>query len=749
MNNIIINGARVNNLKNINLTIPRNKLVCFIGVSGSGKSTLAFDIIAKEGQRQYFESLNTYSRRFLMKSNRPDVDSIEGISSSIIISQDRVTNNPRSTVGTMTEAYTYLRLLYSRVGLPTYDSTYYSFNHPYGACKKCKGLGKAAEVNIEKLVDMDKSLNEGAIKLTECRVNGMYWKIMRETEYYDMDKKLKDFDQDELNKLLYHPKELWKGNGNGSNVIKWTYQGIVTKIMTRNTKVNRGPSQSDLRFFDFVPCPVCHGWRLNEKSLEVRLKGINIGEASDLPIKDLIKFINKLDYPQAQVIKPRLIEQLQSLIDVGVGYLSLNRSVDTLSGGEAQRIKLARQLSCDLIETIYVLDEPTAGLHPKDIAHIIGILRKLQTKGNSVLIVEHDEQVIKSSDHIIEVGPGGGRKGGQITFTGSFKQLLADKHSVTSQYLRPESKDIDHQTPRQPSSWLILHNINKNNLKDLNLSIPQGVLTVLTGVSGAGKSSMVEAIVEKYPEGLTLIDQSLPGKNKRGCLATYTGTFDLIRKEFASSIKVSPSLFSFNSKGACHECKGLGYIDMDMNFLGDVKILCDQCHGKRYNKQTLNYKYRGKDISEILNMTAEEAMTFFQDSEVKTHLQSLKSVGLDYLSLGQSLDTLSGGERQRLKLASRLNSRGGFYILDEPTSGLHFADIKILISLINELIYKGNSVLVVEHNLEIIKNADWIIDLGPEGGDKGGKIVFEGTPSDLIKCQSSYTGQALKGYYES
>lgn len=745
MSQITIKRARENNLKNIDITIPRNRVVCFVGVSGSGKSTIAFDIIAREGQRQYFESLNAYARRYLNKSNKPDIDELNGISSTIIIDQERVRNNPRSTVGTLTETYTYLRMLFSRVGLPSMDSSCFSFNHPNGACPRCKGLGRSVEVDVNKVVDRSKSLNEGALQPSEWAVGGRQWGIVKASGYFDMDKKVNNYDAEELDHLLYAPPELLESGGEFMPN-RWTYQGIVYRMMHRNTKVHRGPSESDLAYFDFIDCPQCHGGRINQKALSVKLNGKNIGEVANLPINECLKFVKSIDHPHAEVIKPRLIESLESLINVGVGYLSLNRSSDTLSGGEAQRVKFARQLGCDLVETIYVLDEPTAGLHPRDIEMVTNNLRRLKDKGNTVLVVEHDETVIRSAEYIVEVGPGGGSKGGEIVAQGPLNEILKSTNSLTAKYL---NNGISHSKTsfRTPIGSIKISNAIKHNLKNLNVEIPTGVLVALTGVSGSGKSSLVEEIVDQYGEKIVMVDQSSVGNNKRGCIGTYTGAFDLIRKIFAKEFGMSESFFSFNAQGACEECQGLGFLDMDMNFLGDVKIHCEKCNGSRYKEKVLKYRYKDKNIAEVLKMTATEVKVFFDNKDIKEKMDLLIEVGLDYVEIGQTLDTLSGGESQRLKLASRLQSKGEFYILDEPTSGLHFADVEKLVNLLNRLVDNGNTVLVVEHNLDLIRQADWIIDLGPEGGEKGGQIVAQGNLKHITQVVSSYTGKYL-GKYE-
>ena len=556
---IVIKGAHENNLKNVDMVIPRNKIVCFVGVSGSGKSTIAFDIIAREGQRQYFESLPSYARRYLQKSNRPAVDEIAGVSAAIVISQDRIRGNPRSTVGTLTEAYTYLRLLYSRVGLPSMDSSYYSFNHPYGFCKTCKGLGRAVEVNIHKVLDFDKSLNEGAYFPKEWYVGGRQWSIVQASHYFDMDKKIRDYDDDELDKLLYAKPEMLEAHS-GELVDRFTFQGVVHRIMYRNTKVHRGPSENDMKYFDFIDCPACHGGRLNEQALAVRLNGKHIGEVGAMPLETCLAFIKNIHHTNAEVIKPRLEEQLQSLIDVGVGYLSLNRSADTLSGGEAQRVKMARQLGCNLIETVYVLDEPTAGLHPRDVTKVVHNLKRLRDNGNTVLVVEHDETVIRNADYIIEIGPSGGKRGGTIVAAGAAHDFIKDNGSLTARYLNKNNSINKKISYRSPTGSLTVAHATRHNLKNLTVTIPTGVMVALTGVSGSGKSSFVEEIMGQHGSRVVLIDQSQVGANRRGCIATYVGAFDRIRQYFAYTYHMHPSFFSYNSHGGCEMCKGVGYM---------------------------------------------------------------------------------------------------------------------------------------------------------------------------------------------
>lgn len=491
------------------------------------------------------------------------------------------------------------------------------------------------------------------------------------------------------------------------------------------------------------------GGAFNHQSLQVRLNGKNIGEVGNLPLIECLAFVKSLDHKNAVAIKPRLLDQLQSLINVGVGYLSLNRSADTLSGGEAQRVKMARQLGCDLIETVYVLDEPTAGLHPRDVTKVVANLNHLRDQGNSVIVVEHDETVIKNADYLVEIGPGGGKNGGEIVAAGTINDLLVNPNSLTGQYLSGKKSLTAKQHYRKALGKLTITHASRHNLKNIHVDVPTGVLVALTGVSGSGKSSLVEEINRQHGSQIILIDQSQIGATKRGCLATYIGAFDQIRNYFAAKHHLHPSLFSFNSHGGCDLCHGVGYMEMDMNFLGDVKIKCESCGGSRYKEKVLRYKYQGKNIAQVLEMTASEVSDFFDSQEIKTQMQLLDQVGLNYMEMGQTLDTLSGGESQRLKLASKLQAKGEFYILDEPTSGLHFADVAKLLVLLDRLVNHGNTVLLIEHNLDVIKNADWVIDLGPEGGDCGGQVIAQGTPWKVSQNQDSYTGQYLKPYYRA
>lgn len=747
MDKIKITGAREHNLKNISLEIPRNKLTSLVGVSGSGKSTIAFDIIFSEGQRQYLESLGTYAARLLPRTEKPDIDRIEGLSSTVLIEQKRLRGSQRSTVGTTTELYTYLRLLFSRAGKSGLSAAHFSFNNANGACKRCKGIGAEITINPDSLLDYEKSINEGGIKNSTYKPGSRYFNILKTTKRLDFDKRIKDFTKDELDFLLYSPHVVLKNNDQGF-IQSYSWEGIVNRGIKRASDlrgVSETKSKHEAGYWLSETCSVCHGGRLNEQALSVLVNGKNIGDYANLPIISLISEISKIEDSVAKPIIARMTEILQSLIDIGIGYVSLNRSIDTLSGGEAQRIKLARELGSDLIEIIYVLDEPTAGLHPRDTKNLINTLKKLRDAQNTVIVVEHDLDTMLASDYIVEVGPKAGRLGGEIIATGTPQEIINNEKSITGKYLGGKNKSETRTQRRTPKDFLVVENANLHNLKNVTVKIPTGVFVVVTGVSGSGKSSLINDIfVNKFSEKVVFVDQSSVGATSRGNIATYSGAFEFIRDLMATTNKVSKAHFSSNSKGACPDCEGLGYHKIDMHFMADVKTVCETCEGKKYTADTLRYQYEGKNIFEILEMTVEEAVNFFEEVELNRRLKLLLGVGLGYLNLGQTLDTLSGGESQRLRLASKLHKKGEFYVLDEPTSGLHPSDIEKLLFLLQNLVDNGNSVLVIEHNLDVIRNADWVIDLGPEGGDKGGEIIAEGTPEQIMQVERSYTGQYLK-----
>jgi len=766
--NITVRNAYEHNLKHVDIDIPRNKLVVFTGLSGAGKSSLVFDVIYKEAQRQYLESLATYARQRLPKISRPKADEIGGISPAIVIDQKRLGTNPRSTVGTVTEIYTYLRLLFSRFGLPTIgDSTLFSFNSPEGACENCKGIGEELKIDENSLFDWNKSIAEGGIRHSDYKPGGRRTNILIASRLFDTQKPLMQFSRMDLDKLLYSERIVLSDKSQGF-VQKYSFEGVVTGILRRRAD-RRGLSSSvlgrDHKFFKLYPCTICSGSRLNKKARSVLIKNKNIVELINMELDDLFDFIKDINHPLALPIVLKMREMIGSLREIGLGYLSLSRSVRTLSGGESQRVKIARQLGCNLIEMLYILDEPTVGLHPRDIGQMIQLLKKIRDKGNSVLVVEHDPEVIKAADYVVDIGPLAGSKGGEVVFVGKPDKLIKKVKSITGNYLyrhicHPEfisgsllKKEMLKPLQGKPVQYdkqhnvdLLISNASANNLKNVSVNIPQGMLTAITGVAGSGKSSLIfDCFLLQYPNAI-VIDQSPIGVMNRANPATYTGVFDRIRKLFARETGKNIGFFSFNSIGACEKCKGLGFREIDMHFLSSVTLTCTECEGRRYKKEVLTYLYQNKSINEVLEMTISEAILFFNDSEIVRRLKILESVGLDYLELGQSLDTLSGGEAQRVKLASELHKKGNIYVLDEPTTGLHMADIEKLILILRQLVSSGNTVIVIEHNLDLISQADWIIDLGPEGGKKGGEIVVQGRIKDIINCQKSYTGQFLKKY---
>jgi excinuclease UvrABC ATPase subunit len=745
MSSVEVIGAREHNLKNVTVSIPKKRLVVFTGVSGSGKSSLVFDTVYQESQRQLIETFSSFARRRLPKINRPDMDEIRNISTAISIDQKKLGNNPRSTVGTVTELYTYLRLLFSRCGEPlTNDSRVFGFNNPYGMCPVCKGLGNELVFDVDALVDWDRSINEGGIRHRHFQPGMATYRVIVASNYFDLDKKLRDFTEEEVDKLLYTKKSLVDKPMPGQVYRVW-YEGVVETLKRRTmgheTDEDDNVASYALQFYKGQPCKACGGSRLNEFARNVKLNGRTIPELVEMEFTDLLQWLTGIKGPVADPIVMRMRPTLQNLVDIGVGYLNLNRSTGTLSGGESQRVKMATQLGCDLVDLIYIFDEPTVGLHQRDIGKLVEMLRRLGEKGNSLLIVEHDTQVMKASDWIIDVGPGAGVAGGSIVFTGTYPELI-QSDSITGKML---SRDTTYRAERRsPAGWMTVKDARAHNLKGVTAKIPEGVFCCVTGVAGSGKSSLIlDVFARDHPEAV-IIDQSAIGRSSRSNPATYTKVFDLIRQEFAEATGEDASLFSFNGAGACPKCKGSGRLHVEMFFLEEVTIVCDECEGRRYRPEVLEHRYNGKTIADVLDMTAAEAAVFFDNREIRRRLRVLDEVGLGYLRLGQEVSSLSGGEAQRLKLARELHKKGNIYILDEPTTGLHMADIEKLLHVVNRLVEGGNTVVVIEHNLDVIRNSDWVIDLGPEGGSKGGEIIAEGTPEQVARSPRSYTGQYLK-----
>lgn len=743
---IVISAARENNLKNVSLQIPKRKISIFTGVSGSGKSSIVFDTIAAESTRLLNENFSMFVRTFLPKYPQPDADAIENLSMAVIVDQKRLGGGSHSTMGTITDISPILRLLFSRVGQPYVGgANMFSFNDPQGMCPECNGIGRSLGVDMSKAVDMSKSLREGAIMLPGYTVDGWEWNMLIQSGSFDPDKKLSDYSDEDLEQLLYGKARKVKMDfaGKATNI---TVEGVIEKFTNKyikqdvKTKSER-TQQTVAPFMTEGPCSSCHGARLSQAALGCKVNGHNIAELSSMEVGHLIRVIREIDDAAAAPMVKSLTERLQHLVDIGLDYLTLDRETDTLSGGESQRVKMVKHLSGSLVDVTYIFDEPSVGLHPRDVHRLNELLQKLRDKGNTVLVVEHDPDVIKVADHIVDVGPHAGSRGGTIVYEGSYPGLL-ESGTLTGTHMKRQLQL--KQDCRQPSGKLSIRNANLHNLQNVNVDIPTGVLNVITGVAGSGKSTLInDVFLSQHPDAI-VIDQSAIGVSTRSNPATYTGILDDVRKAFASVNKVSPSLFSFNSKGACENCQGLGVVYLDLSFFESVKLPCEVCGGKRFKEDVLEYKLNGKSIAEVLEMTVEQALEFFQIKEVVRKLQAMSDVGLNYITLGQPLSTLSGGECQRIKLASELHKKGSIYVMDEPTTGLHMSDIGHLLEIMNRLVDAGNTVIVIEHNLEVISQADWIIDMGPDGGSKGGRVVFEGTPQEIIHAEQSITGKYLR-----
>jgi excinuclease UvrABC ATPase subunit len=743
---IEIRGARENNLKNVSLRIPKRKITIFTGVSGSGKSSIVFDTIATEAQRQMNENFSMFIRTFLPRYSQPDADAIENLSMPIVVDQKRLGGGSHSTMGTITDIYPVLRRLYSHIGKPHVGhANVFSFNDPKGMCPNCNGLGRKMGVDVDLFLDKSKSLNEGAILFGEYAVDSWGWNFLGRSKLFDMDKKLSKFSEKEMELLLYSKPYKLKTNV-GGKTFNLTCEGIIgrfiAKYITRDVKTMSERTQKAVApYITMAPCTFCKGARLSQEVLKCKIGGYNIADLAAMEVDQLIGVIQAIKEPKAAPILNTLIQRLQYLVDIGLEYLTLNRETDTLSGGESQRVKIVKHLSSSLVDAMYVFDEPSVGLHPRDVHRLNELLQQLRDRGNTVLVVEHDPDVIKVADHVVDLGPHAGSQGGQVMYEGSFKDL-SGADTLTGKYLKhPVSIKSDF---RSPSGKLPIKNAKANNLQNVSVDIPKGVLTVITGVAGSGKSSLIHRTFLRQHPDCIVIDQSPVGVSSRSNPGTYTGIMDDVRKAFAAANKVSPSLFSFNSEGACQNCQGLGVIYTEIPAMGEVKSPCEICEGKRFKDEVLEYKLNGNSINDVLQMTVSQALEYFKIDKVTSKLQAMSDVGLDYLTLGQPLSTLSGGECQRIKLASELHKRGSIYVLDEPTIGLHMSDISHLLEIVNRLVDAGNTVIVIEHNTSVIKNADWIIDMGPEGGTKGGKVMFEGTPKQLLTAKNSLTSEYIR-----
>ncbi len=739
---IELRGARQNNLKDVNLNIPKRQITIFTGVSGSGKSSIVFDTIAAEAQRLLNETFSAFVRNFLPKVTQPDADAIRSLNMAVIVDQKRLGGGSSSTVGTVTDIAPILRTLFAKGGQPNLGHGYlFSFNNPQGMCSTCNGIGQTMSMNVDLAIDRNKTLNEGALQLTEYKVGSWGWKVVTKSGLFDNDKKISNYSDKEIHDL-YHGVPFKVDVGGGLNI---KYEGLVDqftrKYIKRDIKTLAERTQKALEPYIILgACDSCHGARLSQEALASKITGKNIAEFSALQINELLIEISNITDRSLKPLTDMLKVRLQSLMDIGLDYLSLDRVTDTLSGGESQRVKLVKYLNGTLSDVMYIFDEPSVGLHPRDVHRLNDLLKQLRDQGNTVLVVEHDPDVIKVADYIVDVGPKAGSGGGYVVFEGSYKDLL-NADTLTGKFLGQQLPI--KAAPRQAKGSLEIKHAMINNLKDVSVSIPAGVLSVITGVAGSGKSSLInQTFVDVYPDSI-VIDQSAVGVNSRSNPATYTGILDVIRKSFAAANKVDASLFSFNSKGACENCQGTGYIATDLAFLDEAKLVCEICEGTRYKESVLEYKLNGKNIVEVLSMTLAESLQFFDNKEVNKKLQALNDVGLSYLTLGQPLSTLSGGECQRLKLASELHKEGSVYVLDEPTTGLHASDIQHLLTILNRLVDAGNTVIVIEHNLDIIRQADWIIDMGPESGKNGGNVLFEGTPKNLKSCKESLTAKYI------
>jgi excinuclease UvrABC ATPase subunit len=731
---ITIRGARANNLQDISIEIPKRRLVVFTGVSGSGKSSLVFETIAAEAQRQLNETFSAFARQRLPHYGKPDVEFIDGLSTAVIVDQKRLGGGPRSTIGTVTDIAPIMRLLFSRVGAPrVYPSHLLSFNDPEGMCPRCHGVGVTREPDPHKLVDWNKSLDGGALLHPTMNVGTWPWRMYARAGF-DRKRPVRSWPKADWKLFLYGDEE------------SPDYEGLITRF--ERIYLKRDPnevSESYLRSFDrFVTqqtCSLCHGARLSQAALACRIDGRNIADWCALDIVALRPVVRAVTNPEAATMVAEIDERLGQMELMGLGYLTLDRPTGALSGGESQRIKMVRHLASSLVELMYVFDEPTVGLHPADVSQVSVLLGQLRDRGNTVLVVEHDRDVILAADHVVDVGPAAGRRGGHIVYAGSVEGLM-ESGSPTGRHLEQPTRLKTRVRPGVGS--LSVTHVTRNNLVDVSVEIPLGALTAVTGVAGSGKSTLMMAgLVEQHPH-VVVVDQSPVGTSIRSCPATYTGLMDHLRRDFAAANGVPASLFSFNSEGACPECEGRGSIETELSFLDPVVTTCPLCDGGRYRLDVLEHRLNGLDIAEVLALTAEAALTQLTGEAVLRRVRSLVDVGLGYLTLGQPLSTLSGGEAQRIKLATELGRTGSMYVLDEPTTGLHMADVDRLIELLDRLVEAGNTVVVVEHNLDVVANADWVIDMGPEGGALGGTVIFEGTPRQLTRLRSSLTGRYLK-----
>lgn len=742
MRDILVHGLTQNNLKNVTFSIPKEKITVFTGLSGSGKSSIVFDTIAAESQRQMNTTYPAFIQSRLPKYPKPAVERIDNLTASVVVDQSPLGGNARSTVGTISGLYGSLRLLFSRIGKPCVGTaSYFSFNNPNGMCKTCSGLGKVTKVDMNSIIDLDKSWNEGCVKDSLYRPGSWYWKQYAQSGLFDLDKPIKEYSSEEYNLLMYGSRD---GKGEAENPkVTGLFHKYTKTLLNRDISNKSKHTQEKLQnLVAEMECTDCQGKRLNETALSCKINGYSIADMCDMELTQLREVLLQITDQTMRILIQTIVEGLDRMIEIGLPYLHLNRETPTLSGGEAQRLKLVRYMGSSLTGMTYIFDEPSTGMHPRDVYRMNNLLRQLRDKGNTVLVVEHDKDVISIADHVIDVGPLAGQKGGEIVFAGSYNDLL-QSDTLTGKAMLQSLPVKDNS--RQPVGTLPVRDACLHNLKHVDVDIPLGVMTVVTGVAGSGKSTLISQVFAKqYESDIVMIDQSPITATNRSTPASYLGFFDEIRKLLACESGKPESLFSFNSAGACPICGGKGVIVTELAFMDPIVTECEACSGMRYNQEALACTYKGKNIVELLNLTASQALDVFENDKIRKHLNVMQQVGLSYLKLGQPLSTLSGGERQRIKLAKNLGKKGSIIVMDEPTTGLHMSDIQNLLKLFDMIISRGNTLVVIEHNLDVMKQADWIIDIGPDGGNRGGGVVFIGTPMEMVQSAKTLTADSLR-----
>ena len=742
MADIIVHGLTQNNLKHVTFRIPKEKITVFTGVSGSGKSSIVFDTIAAEAQRQMNATYPAFVRSRLPKYPKPAVERIDNLTATVVVDQTPLGGNARSTVGTISGLYSSLRLLFSRIGRPYVGTaSYFSFNDPNGMCKTCSGLGKITKVDIEAILDLDKSWNEGCVKDSLYRPGSWYWKQYAQSGLFDLDKPIKEYTQEEYSLLLYGARDGSKEPENPK--VTGLYHKYAKTLLNRDiSSKSRHTKEKSQNLIVEMECNECHGQRLNKASLACKINGYTIADMCQMELTLLREVLSQITDKTVEVVVQTIIEGLDRMIEIGLPYLHLNRETPSLSGGEAQRLKLVRYMGSSLTGMTYIFDEPSAGMHPRDVYRMNNLLKKLRDKGNTVLVVEHDKDVISIADHVIDVGPQAGQNGGQIVFAGNYQELLTADTLTGRAMLKTMPVK---QKPRRSVGSLPVRDACLHNLKHVDIDIPLGIMTVVTGVAGSGKSTLISQVfANQYEDDIVMVDQGPITATSRSTPASYLGFFDEILKIMARENGMPDRLFSFNSAGGCPVGGGKGVIVTELAFMDPIVTECEACGGMRYNKEALACTYKEKNIVELLGLTASQAMEIFEDAKIRKRLRVMQQVGLSYLTLGQPLSTLSGGERQRIKLAKNLGKKGSIIVMDEPTTGLHRSDIENLLKLFDMIVSRGNTLVVIEHNLDVMKQADWIIDIGPDGGKNGGEVVFAGTPADMIKSAKSLTAECLR-----